>query len=538
MLTNREKEMIRAQILAYADPSDTQIADIDYLLRFWRQEKGRYLMNAFGDDLILSKEIVYQEPLKTVINRMYDIYYKYLPLITNIREKFVSYLDKYCNTEYSRCTTEIIKGRDISNTIHEITNPNCLAANIIDLKAIGIDYNEVCIPLGDKILKVRTGDKPIRILKKICDFYGFSEFEDFRIAHSMALNTKTLRGTLNLSIHPLDYITMSDNRNNWSSCMSWEDHGEYRQGTIEMMNSPCVVVGYLSSDSETLPIGDDNWNSKKWRCLFIVTDDVIVPVRQYPYECSTLEEECVKWLGQLMHFGPDSEARRINSNNLSNLTFHTDYMYNDMDCGYDHYILVNSNGNYSFDNKETISINYSGTPECMKCGKPIGGSNEYQLCCDDCIEIEYAENCCICGTPILEDEICWSGWSPYCEHCCSTHLNWDEIDSTYIPIEESRVIYLANSVEDVIALGEDRDNLHSIITSRDTCLKNYFNEDNLIEIKEGAKYFDNNNIKYYVVRPKDCHNRGFNLFGFYAVLDRDKKIRKYLENIKAIIQTK
>lgn len=537
MLTNIEKEMIRTQILAHADPNDANIADVDYLLRFWRQEKGLYLINAFGGDLILSKEMTYQEPLKMVINRMYNVYNEYLPLITNIREKFVPYLNKYYNTEYSQRTTEIIKGKDIFDVVQEITGPNCLAANVIDLKAIGIEYLEVCIPLGDKILKVRSGDRPIRVLKKICDFYGFSGFEDFRIAHSMALNTKTLHGTLNLSIHPLDYITMSDNRNNWSSCMSWEDHGEYRQGTVEMMNSPCVVIGYLSSDSGTLPIGNETWNSKKWRCLFIVNNDVVVSIRQYPYECPGLEEECVNWLGQLMGFGPDSEARRINSNNFTNLVFKTDYMYNDMDCGYDHYILANSYGDYSFNSNETMTITYSGTPECMKCGRPVGGSNEYQLCCDDCVEPEYAENCCICGAPLLADDVYWARWSPYCEHCCSEHLNWDEINDTYIPIEDSKVVYLANSVKDVKILEGNRTDLRSFVTSDDTYLGYYLDVSKLIEIKGGVACYDAD-IKYYVIRPEDCYDRGFNLFGFYFIADRDKRIGEYLESVKETIQTK
>ena len=38
---------------------------------------------------------------------------------------------------------------------------------------------------------------------------------------------------------------MSDNNSGWESCMSWRNNGCYRRGTVEMMNSPYVIVAYL-----------------------------------------------------------------------------------------------------------------------------------------------------------------------------------------------------------------------------------------------------------------------------------------------------
>ena len=45
---------------------------------------------------------------------------------------------------------------------------------------------------------------------------------------------------------------MSDNDYGWDSCMGWMNEGEYRLGTVEMMNSPCIVVAYID--------GEEAWN--------------------------------------------------------------------------------------------------------------------------------------------------------------------------------------------------------------------------------------------------------------------------------------
>jgi hypothetical protein len=103
------------------------------------------------------------------------------------------------------------------------------------------DGSKVTITLGMKFMKA---------LGKVVEAYNLDQemFEEFRIAHSQILNDKKLSGRLCLSIHPLDYMTMSDNESDWGSCMSWREGGCYRRGTVEMMTSPVVVVAYLKSE--------------------------------------------------------------------------------------------------------------------------------------------------------------------------------------------------------------------------------------------------------------------------------------------------
>lgn len=104
--------------------------------------------------------------------------------------------------------------------------------------------------------------KALKQLNGILHFMDDDEFEEFRICQSMCTNTTALEGKLCLSIHPLDYMTMSDNACDWSSCMSWQEDGCYRMGTVEMMNSPCVIVAYLESSHPMYFSREATWNSK------------------------------------------------------------------------------------------------------------------------------------------------------------------------------------------------------------------------------------------------------------------------------------
>ena len=126
------------------------------------------------------------------------------------------------------------------------------------------------------------------------------EYEAFRIWHSMLFNSAKMTGNLCLSIHPLDYITMSENDEGWSSCMNWHDEGCYRRGTIEMMNSKYVLVAYVKSENNEIYMGNDNhWNSKKWRSLFYLDKDIITSIKGYPYQHPALVKVIIEKLEEL-----------------------------------------------------------------------------------------------------------------------------------------------------------------------------------------------------------------------------------------------
>ena len=105
-------------------------------------------------------------------------------------------------------------------------------------------------------------------------------------AASMIIQEDKIEGTLCLSVHPLDFLSTSENTHNWRSCRALD--GEYRSGNLSHMIDHSTFICYLkSSKDEKLPNfpPDVPWNSKKWRVLFYMSDrwDMIFAGRQYPF---------------------------------------------------------------------------------------------------------------------------------------------------------------------------------------------------------------------------------------------------------------
>ena len=133
------------------------------------------------------------------------------PFITSYNDIFYKYLyryvtsEGYCSRIFSDFTYEDIYVEDSVRESFKINDPN-----------------------KKGILQIQQGMKPVKALQKIMKYFSeyFTDedrknFEDFRLKHSLILNDKTISGNLVFSIHPLDYMTMSDNSLNWHSCMSW-----------------------------------------------------------------------------------------------------------------------------------------------------------------------------------------------------------------------------------------------------------------------------------------------------------------------------
>lgn len=151
-------------------------------------------------------------------------------------------------------------------------------------------------------VKVQSGSKTVKAIRTFLVNIGYDDmsmFDSWREAVSVATTIKERDVELVLSIHPIDYMTMSDNDCGWRSCMNWSG-GEYSNGTIEMMNSDYVVVGYLESTEKPMMrrCGHDVPN-KSWRCLFYVTPYMILGGKPYPYDNNDLVKAGVEALKKM-----------------------------------------------------------------------------------------------------------------------------------------------------------------------------------------------------------------------------------------------
>lgn len=108
---------------------------------------------------------------------------------------------------------------------------------------------------------------------------------------SMIIQENKIEGVLCFSVHPLDFLSISENNYNWRSCHALD--GEYRSGNLSYMCDSSTFVCYLrGKETETYlqRFPDDvKWNSKKWRTLLFLSESwqSIFAGRQYPFMTET-----------------------------------------------------------------------------------------------------------------------------------------------------------------------------------------------------------------------------------------------------------
>lgn len=430
-LTEADFEMISDYIDRYA-PGDGYLANpapIQERLRFWAEEK-KNLGRLFGDKLILKREIEY----KASVEELNERYYRQFAT-SNCH----IFYDKLWNLFYSHdCFNDLLKSAFEEPVANGYWSAFSYLSSRDALMSNRWEAPETIFPLPEgKSFKVAPGTKINRILGKLAKAWDLPYWEDVREAQAKALTTKNTKGTLCLSIHPMDYMTMSDNLEGWHSCMSWQNDGGYRGGTVEMLNSPNVIVAYLEHPTHLL---EDCWNSKIWRELFIVDNNIIANIKSYPHRNDYLTKYVLSWIKELAEtsgYGayedcpillpcgnPDyaeskDELHPWSKEHKICFEFLTDSMYNDTGR-VPQYAYVSSALPYH-DKYTYYSINYSGPRICMWCGKEVSQYNwddESQLVCDACEQSHYTD-CQNCGERIDIDgneaytlDDCY-----YCEEC-------------------------------------------------------------------------------------------------------------------------
>lgn len=414
--------------------------DADHLLRFWREAKSEYLNTLFGNELILTKDFTYELDAEEMNEQMESLIAQnrqfYNSLYNTLREEFHAVPKGYF-WDFPK-----LSDAAFFNTVFSWGNADSLLSNRVE--------ETISATINGTFLKINAGEKIMRALRKICQLLNLSaSYERLRQQHAQILSQKTITGQLCLSIHPLDYATASDNANGWSSCMSWQEDGCYRLGTVEMMNSPMVICAYLKSNVQEMQFSSYTWPSKKWRAWIVITKAAILCNRNYPYDSDDLSKECIKWVAQLAQqnlgwdFSPNiTRCETIEEEQGIKLDYRTNFMYNDFRS--DMWATVRPNlprGRYP--------INYSGVANCMNCGNEIpfyGAQGSSTLCCDDCSAVVYCSECnCVIHENEEEfyygpnDEIlcpdCFSERVTHCENC-DTDVYFEDTLHVSIPLNK------------------------------------------------------------------------------------------------------
>lgn len=401
-------------------------APLSYRLRYWNKNKTR-LYRLLDNQFIYSKEIVFQESTNDKMDELDHLLY-HSTFIIALREKIMD--NNINNTIFTEKHNE-----NTDNWSTDCYRLKKLLWSYEDIYFNRLSQNTFYIKVKDnKPIKFQHGCKPIKALAKIANQLDLNmEFEEFRLEHSRILNTATVKGTLCLSIHPLDYITMSDNCCDWDSCMSWMNGGCYHGGTIEMMNSSCVIVAYVKASDDMCLGNGFYWSNKKWRTLVIVDDKFAVPIKAYPYSHIGLDDMILETIRELASNNLDliydagiskyDEDMTIPfKTGAKRIWFQTNTMYNDFGRGQENHMLIHSENAAELPDNKAIDYNYCGPRNCMWCGEINNFFSTGDVFCSDCVfEDRLIGSCAECGYTIYDGESYYSLSSGeiVCEDCCS-----------------------------------------------------------------------------------------------------------------------
>lgn len=439
-------------------------------LQHWNEEKRNYFAEPFKDSLIIQKKIHIDMSLDSLANEINqelendcDLYDLYVHLRTKVGDYFVlNTIDPFFG-DLNLMKRDRLYLRMI-NALFDVRSwaMNRPQWNENDLTPLEFHFAD------NTVIKITSDCKVMKTLGKICKKLGYNEeFEKLRLFQSRLTNEKNLNTDLYLSIHPLDYLTASYNNNNWTSCMNWE-HGCYRRGVIEMMNSTYVVVAYTASSRPIHFANGLTWNSKKWRQFFIVCNQGIFAIKGYPYWNEDLEAATLHWMREL--YAPMFKDRigapledhisqgdstdnglafsRTAADNLTNawyIRFCTNTMYNDLNCGYEHRaILAELNDNEKEEEcwssyYNCAEINYSGLDSCAWCGQPsnsgYGFTDEGSIYCEGCDPTIY---CTRCGERIEAGDVIYDDDdNPYCSACWNEMPRCDLCGGVIVPFDSA-----------------------------------------------------------------------------------------------------
>lgn len=235
--------------------------------------------------------------------------------------------------------------------------------------------------------------------------------EEIRLAQSQVSSNRILKGTLRISTRPEDFLSLSEDTSNWTSCLAMTSHrGDYRAGCLEMMTSPYTILATVESN-----------HRKYWRQIILLTPYAIITLRGYPYTAPQVTSQVLSLVAaaakRSLDWNYDPQLCYSKSSEFAfpdgSLYLTTERMYNDSYLG----------GYYLIGKKplpaSSYEINYSGPAYCLSCGAPLELDIGYEseVLCPSC---SHRKPCSCCGEmkdldsllfdKTLDDYICF-----YCD---------------------------------------------------------------------------------------------------------------------------
>ena len=347
-------------------------------------------------------------------------------------------------------------------------------ADFIALERDGFFSNQVMTPYvyPKKNIVIPQGMKLLKAFKYFEE--DTKVLNDMQSSASMIIQEDKITGTLCLSVHPLDFLSTSENNHNWRSCHALD--GEYKSGNLSYMIDKSTIICYLKSNrDEQLPNfpEDVKWNSTKWRVLLFFSDnwDLLFAGRQYPFVTEMGLNFVRERLLPAVHMNQWSpwnvkKIRSFEENGIESY-FHNPYIPVGDALLPLNEVIINENDSLQFNDllssssydpvfsyrvksqdlpwlskpkitpvtKKWAKIHVGGPVKCLRCGENIIELSETMMC-NDC-EMQYGTTdsdifatCPCCGCRYVFDEGYWvegaeeaicpdcaSEYTEYCSNC-------------------------------------------------------------------------------------------------------------------------
>lgn len=364
----------------------------------YERAKGHHLKSLFGSELTIEKEV--------------DIKLDLTPALQ-------------LSTEYSELAKDVVRSFQSAAAQKGVIRPENLRTSSRDeeerffYELLGEVIfakdgmpEKVKIKVGEKEASFQKNLSLSKILSKI---YRILEMNDesllkkIELLHILRSNVNqqsNIKGTLVLSIDPLDFLTMSMNNLGWDSCFSLLKDRPI--GSTATMQSEDVFLAYIKTDKE-FTLGDYRGNNNKlWRALIYYDGQYGFVGKHYPYNSDEVESEVKEMLEKILpknvYFSDEIEIRT-----------EPNWIYDDIYNGYkpktkfliedETSDLISLNANISMIKKVycmstgelmdgyfekwadyglAVSAKVSEAMHCTDCARIIYGEGYEETICSDC----------------------------------------------------------------------------------------------------------------------------------------------------------
>lgn len=255
-------------------------------------------------------------------------------------------------------------------------------------------------------IKCVEGEKTSRIIGKICRKFGLDKhaaYNNIFASLSDALNPIQIPRTAVLSVHPCDFLEMSNRDNTWSSCHKLEGGG-YQGGTLSYMTDEVSLIFFTVDPDVT----ECFYRApRRTRQMFFFKDNCLYQSRLYPKGTDDFSEQNRSLVHKILAtcLGvPNLWILKTKRNEITCCISGEDSaQYPD----YDYY------GNLSFlkGTSQIAKMVIGMKPICVCCGQPFVSGQSIKCNCADMVV------CQDCGVTLPREETRYVEEAFHCKAC-------------------------------------------------------------------------------------------------------------------------